>query len=151
MRFECLSDAVAYFFNNPMHCRQLWIKARWPNGIRCPHCDMEYHPRQDVEQMHCRGCYRYFTVITGTILRGTRLPLAAWFTVIWAFTYVQSPSGRLIAAALGARRHHAYCRAKKIVRGVCAELRESGSWRDGDRFETLLRGCTVTKHDVVTT
>lgn len=72
---------------------------RWPAGARCPHCGgadvtrgrsglagmpLRSRSRLGAPRVrkrpiwHCRGCGKQFSVTTGTIMEGTKLPLQKW-------------------------------------------------------------------------
>ena len=58
-------------------------KARWPNGVACPHCgDMNVadKPRKAnrVAGYRCRGCRSDFTVKTGTVMHDSKLGCQKW-------------------------------------------------------------------------
>lgn len=53
-------------------------EARWPDGIRCPHCNSRraterHRPERRWPQWRCLDCRREFTAVTGTTKHGTRL------------------------------------------------------------------------------
>lgn len=60
------------------HLREL----RWPDGVQCPHCDGDAYRRGDGRFI-CGSCDKSFSVRSGTIFEGSRLPLKKWFTAIW--------------------------------------------------------------------
>src|SRR5688572_13537559 len=58
---------------------------RWPEGPVCPHCgsSKQYRYRQDMPKYRrCGGCRRVYSVLHGTSLNHTLLPLQAWFDAI---------------------------------------------------------------------
>lgn len=73
------------------------LNARWPQGPVCPRCKgltavyvlgrNELQPRdkqQDVAvpRFKCAGCRKEFSLLGGTPLSGTKLPLATWLQTI---------------------------------------------------------------------
>ena len=65
--------------------------SRWPNGPYCPHCgsfnallmDGKAH-RQGL--FHCRDCRGQFTVLTGSVMESSHLPLTKWVLAIHLMT-----------------------------------------------------------------
>ncbi|HMB08239.1 MAG TPA: transposase [Isosphaeraceae bacterium] len=59
-------------------CYEVIRSLRWPDGVRCPHCDSGQVIKQgrdptQPERRHyeCRGCHRRFDDLTGTTLPTT--------------------------------------------------------------------------------
>ncbi len=69
-------------------CRALY-RARWPQGFRCPSCGDRRRStfRRDRQIYYqCRACQHQTTLIAGTLLAATKLPLRTWFIAIYALT-----------------------------------------------------------------
>lgn len=60
------------------------IRARWPDGPRCPRCGEADPAKRSVagagrrRRWRCRGCRYDFGVTSGTRLHASKAPLAAW-------------------------------------------------------------------------
>ena len=58
-----------------------FVQTRWPDGIRCAHCDSESvlektkHPTMPY---HCRTCRKFFSVRTGSVMHGTHIGYRKW-------------------------------------------------------------------------
>ena len=64
-------------------CYEALRQARWPNGVRCPHCGAATVTKQgrDTTQparqkYHCQAGSRYFDDRTGTVFAGHHQPLS---------------------------------------------------------------------------
>ena len=72
---------------------------RWPNGPVCPHCGNEKAyflkprngtsrasgPKRTMSQRRlwkCSSCRKQFSVLTGTIFHGTKVPIETWLMVM---------------------------------------------------------------------
>lgn len=72
---------------------------RWPNGPICPHCDHDKAyflkpangvaratgPKRTMSQRRvwkCAKCRKQFSVLTGTIFHGTKVPIEVWLMVM---------------------------------------------------------------------
>jgi transposase-like protein len=71
-------------------CYELVRRHRWPNGVRCPHCDSALVARHghDDTQRHrqryrCKQCRSRFDDLTGTVLAGHHQPLRAWVLCLY--------------------------------------------------------------------
>ena len=67
-----------------------WFEeTRWPDGIRCPHCDGPRagrgggHPEMPF---HCPDCRRFFSVKTGTVMQSSKLGYQKWALAIYLST-----------------------------------------------------------------
>jgi transposase-like protein len=66
-------------------CYELVRQHRWPEGVRCPHCDsasVARHGRDDVQphrqRYRCSTCGSRFDDLTGTVPAGHHQPLRVW-------------------------------------------------------------------------
>ena len=71
-------------FQTDDQCREALESIRWPNGVSCTRCgcvealELEKHNRWE-----CRGCGYQFSVMSGTIMHDSHLPLRKWFIAIY--------------------------------------------------------------------
>jgi hypothetical protein len=76
----------------------LW-QIRWPNGFVCPRCG-SFDARQESGRKllwGCRGCGKQTSLIAGTIMQDTELPLPYWF---WGAYLVVTHSNGISALQL---------------------------------------------------
>jgi transposase-like protein len=71
-------------------CYEVVRGLRWPDGVRCPHCDSAHVVKQgrddtqpERRRYECRSCGRRFDDLTGTIFAGHHQPLRAWVLVLY--------------------------------------------------------------------
>ena len=71
-------------------CYGLVRQLRWPEGVRCPHCDSDQIVKQgrddtrpQRQRYECRACNRRFDDLTDTIFAGHHQPLRAWILVLY--------------------------------------------------------------------
>ena len=56
---------------------------RWGDTPICPYCESEKTTnRKDVLRHKCQGCNHSFSVLVGTIMEATKLPLPKWFAAM---------------------------------------------------------------------
>ena len=75
-----LVEAVRVF-SNEATATQWFINTRWPNGVRCAHCESDRiteRPNGKPQPYHCGSCRRYFSVKTHTVMQSSKLPLSTW-------------------------------------------------------------------------
>jgi transposase-like protein len=71
-------------------CFEVVRDLRWPDGLRCPHCDsghvikQGHDPTQTARRHYeCRACGRRFDDLTGTIFAGHHQPLRVWILCLY--------------------------------------------------------------------
>ena len=72
-------------YGTEAQCAAALEQTRWPNGFRCPRCEGTAYSR--VRRRHhtlyqCCACRHQTSLIAGTLMQGTKLPLATWFLAI---------------------------------------------------------------------
>lgn len=88
-------------------CRRALYHARWPKGFRCPACEHRGRStfrRQGQIYYQCRSCGHQTTLVSGTLMQSTKLPLATWFLAMHLLT-----STKTNMAALELKRHLGVC------------------------------------------
>ncbi len=71
---------VHTMFPTEEKCRELLVRLRWPEGIRCPRCKANAVELETEKQLfYCKDCDYQFSVTTGTVFNDTHLPLFKWF------------------------------------------------------------------------
>ena len=90
-------------YGTESRCRRALYRARWPMGFRCPACGDRRRSsfRRGAQTIYqCRACQHQSTLISGTLLQDTKLPLTTWFLAIHLLT-----STKTNMAALELKRH----------------------------------------------
>ena len=78
-------DLVKVFnkFPTQEHCIAHLEDARWGDEPICPFCGSDRVARKRendrVGRWNCHNCHNSYNVLTGTIFKGTRVPLQKWF------------------------------------------------------------------------
>lgn len=82
---QTLQEAIQYF-SDPSACLDFAVKMRWPDGIKCPHCEC---PKVGViasrQKFKCKNpeCRKQFSVKAGTIMEDSPLGLDKWLIAMW--------------------------------------------------------------------
>jgi len=82
-------------FGSEDACREALEDLRWPDGVRCPRCNADNVTRiKGRITFDCLACSYQFSVLAGTVLQDTKLPLWKWFMA----TYLVVDSKKGISA-----------------------------------------------------
>lgn len=80
--------AYRHVVANEWTCYWLLHRLRWPKGVCCPRCEGQQVWRMDDRgrcDYRCKVCRYHFSLLTGTALQGTRLPLTKWVLAVGLF------------------------------------------------------------------
>jgi transposase-like protein len=67
-------------FENQDKCYRHLEKIRWGSQPECPYCNSHNAcKRKNENRYKCLDCNRSYSVLVGTIMEGTKLPLIKWF------------------------------------------------------------------------
>ena len=73
-------DAFERLYPDEEACRKAWFAWRWPEGFKCPRCaGSTYCEIRGRQLLQCRRCRHQTSLIAGTVLQGTKLPIRVWF------------------------------------------------------------------------
>ena len=79
-------------FGSEDKCRTFLEEVRWPEGVECPRCQCKSVSKvEERHQYDCNKCRYQFSVMCGTVLHDTHLPLWKWF--LTAYMMVESRKG----------------------------------------------------------
>ena len=87
---ESLLQAVAFFADED-RAHEFFMHMRWPDGVRCAHCDsvnvgalvVSGKPGKIRRLWNCKDCRRQFTVKVGTVFAESPLPRSKWLPALW--------------------------------------------------------------------
>ena len=105
-------------FSDEDRAEAWFISVRWPNGIRCAHCDsdqMTERANRKPQPFHCRACRKYFSIRTGTVLQASNIPLGKWALAFYLFsTNLKGVSSMKLHRDLGITQKSAWHMAHRI-------------------------------------
>jgi transposase-like protein len=108
-------------------CYELVRQHRWPDGVRCPHCEGAKVARdgRDDSQPHrqryrCAACGARFDDLTGTVLAGHHQPLRVW--VLCLYLMGLNLSNRQIAQELDLGVSDVQAMTEHLREGLTARL-----------------------------
>jgi transposase-like protein len=81
---ETLVEAIQYF-GDADNCHEFMVHMRWPNEVRCPHCDSNKIGKliEKRRVWNCKHCKKQFSAKVGTIFEDSPLPLGTWLSAVW--------------------------------------------------------------------
>ena len=95
-----------------------FVARRWPNGMACPHCgDMDIQERTTHPEMpyRCRGCKKFFSAKTGTVMQGSKIGYQAWLIAMYSLlTNLKGTSSMKLHRDLGITQKSAWHLAHRI-------------------------------------
>ena len=74
-------------YDTQAKCLLYLKKLRWQKAVTCPYCEKDKirERKSQPYQYFCKSCKQQFSIFTGTIFEGSRLPLPKWFATIDLF------------------------------------------------------------------
>ncbi|MBA4208276.1 MAG: hypothetical protein C0454_01970 [Parvibaculum sp.] len=119
-------------------CRDIFEKARWPDGPVCPNCGAKHAASRLKTRpglwtcKACRSCQ--YSATSGTHLHRSRLPVSVWVRLFHTIYIMNRP---LTASQISRRYDVAFLTAKSMLRRLEAMKRDAPEMMA--RLEELLR------------
>lgn len=103
-------------FEDQSKCYMHLEKIRWDNKPICPYCSsIKSSKRKNEHRYKCLNCNRSFSVLVGTILEGTKLPLIKWFIAMCLILNARKGISSLqLSRDLGVNKNTAWYLQKRI-------------------------------------
>jgi len=119
----CLSDS------NESACIQMLLEARWPNGFQCPNCGNSRAYRTSTRRLplfQCTACGSQTSLISGTILEGSRTPIRLWLLAIFLHSSPDGINAMQLQSLIGTTYKTAWL--------ICHKIRHAMSHADRQRL-----------------
>ena len=82
-------------YGTEKQCIDYLYELRWQNLFCCPRCKSHDMWKINERKYKCRECSYQTTIISGTYLQGTHLPLTTWFEAVWHIVNQRGESNAL--------------------------------------------------------
>ena len=119
-----LVEAVTRF-SNEAEVEQMFIDARWPNGVACPNCsshNVQHRATRKPAPFRCRDCRKDFSVKTGTVMESSKLNLCKWaLTAYLMSTSLKGVSSMKLHRDIGVSQPTAWFLEHRIREALGAE------------------------------
>lgn len=119
-----------------------WIKARWPDGVRCLGCEHDKvylietkgTTGKPYRKFECGACGLHFSPTAGTIFHDSHLPLQKWFAAI---ALVTDAKKGISASQLGRHLGIAYKTAWHLCHRIREAMQEPADMKLGGESTTV--------------
>jgi transposase-like protein len=111
-------------FGTEAQCEAALLATRWPQGFRCPRCAGAAHSVIGTGKrslFQCSACRHQTSLIAGTVLQGTKLPLRIWFLAIYLISQAKTGLSALaLKRQLGVSYPTAWLIQHKLMHAMAA-------------------------------
>lgn len=107
-------------FPDDQTAEKFFVKARWPNGITCAHCNSPNIKNTSDSPLpyRCKTCYKFFSVKVNTVMHGSRIGYQKWAIALYLLTnHVKGIPSTKLAKELGITQKTAWYLAHRIREG----------------------------------
>jgi transposase-like protein len=134
-------------FDNEAKCYHYLEKIRWNNCPICPYCQSDKaSKRKNDFRYKCLRCNRSFSVLVGTILEGTKLPIIKWLIAVGLILNAKKGISSLqLSRDLGINKNSAWYLQKRIRWAMGEEETFLHGLIEAD--ESYIGGSLVNKHE----
>ena len=116
---------IQELFSNDEVCRNHLFHLRWPAGFVCSVCGSNrYDALKKRQILQCRNCKHQTSIIAGTLMHRTRIPLRYWF---WGIYYVAACNGETTAQQLSEKIGLNYHAARRMLGKIHEIEKNQGS------------------------
>ena len=108
-------------FSIEEECLKFLIQSRWPDGFICPRCgNTSYYWIATRNLLQCKKCGYQVSVIAGTVMHRSKMPLTIWFQAAYLVTtHTPGISATQLQRQLGLRNYEtAFAMLHKLRAGM---------------------------------
>ncbi len=111
-------------YDTQAKCLSYLKSLRWGKTVKCPNCESDKirERKSQPYQYFCKNCKKQFSVFTGTIFEGSRLPLPKWFAAMGLMLNAKSGmAAKEVERNLGVSYKTAYYTCMRVRIGMLME------------------------------
>jgi hypothetical protein len=109
-------------YGTEAQCEAALERVRWPDGFRCPRCGGHAHcvlHGSSRKVFQCNACRHQASLIAGTVMQGTKLPLVTWFLAIYLLSQAKTGLSALaLKRQLGVSYRTAWALQHKLMQAM---------------------------------
>lgn len=134
-------------FGTQEQCITKLEELKWKGKPLCPYCGSEKSTkRKGSFRHHCHSCNAAYSVLIGTIMESTKLPLPKWFLAMFLIINAKKGISSLqLARDLGINKNTAWYLQKRIRQAMNEEDQILKGLVEAD--ETYIGGSLTNKHE----
>ena len=134
-------------FSTQEACVAYLEKIKWGHTPVCPYCkSVRSTKRKDPLRHKCNKCNRSFSVLIGTIMESTKLPLPKWFAALCLILNAKKGISSLqLARDIGVNKNTAWYLQKRIRQAMSEDDTLLAGLIEAD--ESYIGGSLVHKHE----
>lgn len=134
-------------FGTQEQCISKLENIKWKGKPLCPYCGSEKSTkRKGSFRHHCHSCNAAYSVLIGTIMESTKLPLPKWFLAMFLIINAKKGISSLqLARDLGINKNTAWYLQKRIRQAMNEEDQILKGLVEAD--ETYIGGSLTNKHE----
>ena len=135
-------DTFERLYPDEEACRKAWFAWRWPEGFKCPRCAAaEYCEIRERQLLQCRCCRYQSSLIAGTVLQGTKLPMRVWFRAMHLLAEGKKGLSNIeLGRRLGVSTNAAWRVQHKLMQAMIERDRRYPLGAAGPRIEMRIGG-----------
>jgi transposase-like protein len=142
-------EAIRYFADADK-CHDFLVTMRWPDGVRCAHCQSDQIGKLVVSGTrrlwNCKACKKQFTAKVGTIFQDSPLSLDKWLPAVWMIVNAKNGvSSCELSRSLGITQKSAWHLGHRIRTAMKAGSFEKFSG-EIEADETYVGGKSINMH-----
>jgi transposase-like protein len=114
---EATFEGFCSKFDREDTCVQSLYNVKWPEGYRCPRCNHQQAFTIRTRRLplyECRSCRHQASLIAGTIMEGSRVPLRSWFQAFYLHARSTAISAIQLSQIIGVTYKTAWLMGHKI-------------------------------------
>ena len=133
-------------FDTQEKCIGYLEELRWSGEPQCPYCgSTEFTTKRKELRYRCKSCNNSFSVLVGTIMESTKLPLPKWFAAICLILNAKKGISSLqLSRDIGVNKNTAWYVQKRIRQAMDEDDTILGGIVEAD--ETFVGGALGNKH-----
>ena len=133
-------------YNSQQKCIDYLEQVKWKGVATCPYCGSNRSSRRKNYLRHkCHGCNKSYSVLIGSIMESTKLPLTKWFAAMCLILHAKKGISSLqLSRDLGVNKNTAWYLQKRIRQAMNEDDTILKGLVEAD--ESYLGGSLANKH-----